>query len=150
MLEIMFTRASGGGLTDRFAYLRLTGLILIWAANWPLTKGVLGYISPFDFVFWRFWGAIVIMAAMTVARRQSLLPANGERTRLAVIGIVQIAFCMGLGTLGLTYVGAGRAAVLMYTMQLWALPIGWLVNDERITRMALIGGLAVFLASCSL
>jgi drug/metabolite transporter (DMT)-like permease len=33
----------------------------------------------------------------------------------------------------------------MYTMQLWALPIGRLVNDERITRMALLGGLAVSL-----
>jgi drug/metabolite transporter (DMT)-like permease len=140
----MFTNASARRLMGRFVYLQLAGLVLVWAVNWPLTKSVLGYISPSSFLLWRFRGAVVVMTAMMVARRECLLPVSGERVRLAIIGILQIGLCAGFATLGLAYVGAGRVAVLIYTMQLWALPLGWLVAGERITRMAMIGGVTVF------
>jgi drug/metabolite transporter (DMT)-like permease len=119
-------------------------MILIWATNWSLIKIIFYYISPSSFALWRFCGAPVIMAAVTLAQRESLLPASGERSRLAIIGILQIALCLGISTFGLAYVAAGRAAVLMYTMQLWVLPLGWLVAGERISRTAALGGLAVF------
>ena len=128
----------------RFLYLQLAGLILGWALNWPLTKTILGYISPASFLLWRFSGAIVIMTAIMIARREPLLPVPGERTRLAVIGIFQMGLCAGLVTSALPYLGAGRASVLVYTMQLWALPLGWLVAGERITRIGVLGGMAVF------
>jgi drug/metabolite transporter (DMT)-like permease len=131
-------------MNGRFVYLRLMVLVLIWAANWSLVKTIFDYISPSSFVLWRFCGAPVVLAAIMLARRQRLLPARDERTRLAIIGILQIALCLGISTLGLGYVGAGRAAVLMYTMQLWVLPLGWMLAGERITRMALIGALGIF------
>lgn len=130
--------------TGRFLYLQLAGLILIWALNWPLTKIALRYISPSSFLFWRFSGAIVIMTAIMIAGRKSLVPVMGERTRLAIVGIFQMGLCAGLVTFALPYLGAGRASVLVYTMQLWALPLGWLVAGERITRIGLLGGIAVF------
>jgi drug/metabolite transporter (DMT)-like permease len=144
VLTRVSTKPLKEGTIGRFVYLRLAVLILLWSANWSLTKSVLSYISPSSFVLWRFCGAAVIMAAITIARRQSLLPASGERTRLAVIGILQIALCLGISTFGLAYVGAGRAAVLLYTMQLWSLPLGWLIAGERVSGMGLLGGLAVF------
>ncbi len=140
----MSATGSSERLRGGVVYLRLAVLVLIWAANWSLTKSVLSDISPSSFVLWRFVGAAVIMTAITAARRQSLLPVSGERVPLAIIGILQIGLCLGISVFGLAYVGAGRAAVLMYTMQLWALPLGWLVAGEGVTRMAMAGGLAVF------
>ena len=77
--------------------------------------------------------------------RQSLLPVRGERLPLALIGIVQIAGSQFFSTVGLQYVAAGRTVVLLYTMQLWALPLGWLINRERISLRALCGGAVGFL-----
>jgi drug/metabolite transporter (DMT)-like permease len=69
---------------------------------------------------------------------------SNRSTALAVAGIFQFVLCSGFATFGVSYVGAGRTAVLIYTMQLWALPLGWLVAGERITRIAMVGGVTVF------
>jgi drug/metabolite transporter (DMT)-like permease len=144
MLTIMFTSVPKQSVGGRLVYLWLAILILIWAANWSLVKSIFGYISPPTFILWRFCGAPLVMTAIMLASRQPMLPASGERTPLAIIGILQIALCLGISTFGLSYVGAGRAAVLMYTMQLWVLPLGWLIAGERITGKAIFGGVAIF------
>jgi drug/metabolite transporter (DMT)-like permease len=126
-----------------YVYLRLSVLVVIWAANWTLIKSAYRFISPSSFVFWRFCGAAVVMAAMTLASRQQLMPVAGERVRMAIIGILQIGLCLAVSSFGLAYVGPGRAAVLIYTMQLWALPLGWLLAHERVSRLSLLGGIVV-------
>jgi drug/metabolite transporter (DMT)-like permease len=126
-----------------FVYARLGVLILFWAANWTLIKGAYRFMSPASFVLWRFCGAAVVMAVMTAASRQPLVPRKGERFWMAVIGILQIGLCLGVSAFGLAYVGPGRAAVLIYTMQLWALPLGWLIAGERVSRLSLLGGIVV-------
>ena len=126
-----------------FVYARLCVLILFWAANWTLIKSAYRFISPPSFVLWRFCGAAVVMGVMTLASRQPLIPRAGERFWMAVIGILQIGLCLGVSAFGLAYLGPGRAAVLIYTMQLWALPLGWLINGERVSRLSLAGGVVV-------
>jgi drug/metabolite transporter (DMT)-like permease len=121
-------------------YAGLGGAVLIWAANWAMTKSVLHDISPVSFVAYRFLTAAPFMAALTILIRQALLPVRGERLPLALIGIVQIAGSQCFSTVGLQYVAAGRTVVLMYTMQLWALPLGWLINRDRASLPALCGG----------
>ena len=124
----------------RSIYVQLGGAVLIWAANWAMTKSVLHDISPVSFVAYRFLTAAPFMAALTILIRQALLPVRGERLPLALIGIVQIAGSQCFSTVGLQYVAAGRTVVLMYTMQLWALPLGWLINRDRVSLPALCGG----------
>jgi len=76
--------------------------------------------------------------------RQPILPARGERLGMAAIGVLQVAGLIGLGTIALQYTTVGRGTVLTYTMQLWALPIGWLITREPIKPLALAGGLVGF------
>ncbi|MGD0975259.1 MAG: DMT family transporter [Candidatus Korobacteraceae bacterium] len=128
----------------RSIYVQLGGAVLIWAANWAMTKSVLHDISTVSFVAYRFLTAAPFMAALTIPMRQSLLPLRGERLPLALIGIVQIAGSQFFSTVGLQYVAAGRTVVLLYTMQLWALPLGWLINRDRISLPALWGGVVGF------
>ena len=125
-------------------YLQLMSTVLLWGFNWTLTKGVLHDISPVNFVAFRFGGAVFAMAALTLAMRGSLLPAAGERLYLAILGAVQMGGSQFFSTVALNYVGAGRTIVLLYTLQLWALPLSWLVNRERLTARALCGGLLGF------
>jgi drug/metabolite transporter (DMT)-like permease len=125
-------------------YIELAILVIIWAANWPLTKAVLPDMSPVLFTTLRFIGAALIMAILALPMRQPLLPCPGERVKLALIGIIQIAGMLGFGTFGLQFVGPGRAAVLIYTMQLWALLLGWLIARDPITPKALLGALVGF------
>jgi drug/metabolite transporter (DMT)-like permease len=126
-------------------YVQLGLAVLIWAANWAMTKSVLGNISSVSFVAYRFLTAAPFMAVVTIFMRGSLLPVRGERLPLALIGIVQLAACQFLSTVGLQYVTAGRTVVLLYSMQLWALPLGWLVNREHISLRAMGGGTLGFL-----
>jgi len=126
-------------------YLQLGGAVLVWGANWAMTKSVLPNISPENFVAIRFLSAVPFIAVLAITMRQSLLPVRGERLPLAIIGIVQIAAGNFLCTVGLQYVGAGRSVVLFYTMQLWALPLGWLINRDRAGWRAMCGGAIGFL-----
>jgi drug/metabolite transporter (DMT)-like permease len=125
-------------------YLLLGLTILFWAANWLLNKHILAQISPLSFNVLRFAGAAAVMAALSLAMRVPLVPVPGERVPMGIIGLFQVAALLELGTVGLQWVGPGRATVLAYTMQLWALPLGWLIARDRVRPMALLGGLIGF------
>ncbi len=130
----------------RATYLRLSGFIIFWAVNWLLMKEVLAFVSPpFFFTVIRLVGASIMMLVISLIIREPLLPRVGERLLLAFVGIFQVAGMLGFAVTGLQYVGAGRAAVLVYTFPLWALPLGWILAHERITAGGLAGGMVGFL-----
>ena len=119
----------------------LAVVVLSWGSNYVFMKLALPSIAPLGFVALRVAGTAVVVAGFLALARQELLPIRSERVPLAIIGLLQVAGTLGLAILGLRYVSAGRAAVLVYTMQLWAMPLGyWLVGD-RITRWQIIGGI---------
>ena len=125
-------------------YLQLVIMVLIWGIGWTITKPALRNISSVNFAAFRFAGAVVILAGLMLAIRNRLLPAAGERLPLGVIGAVQIGGSQLLSTLALFYVGAGRAVVLLYSLQLWALPLSWMINRERLGWRAILGGVIGF------
>ena len=121
-------------------WLQLAGIVLFWAANWPLIKLVLPDIGPLSFTALRFAGAALMMALLARTLRVPFRPARHERAMLAVTGLLQMGVMLGLAAVGLQYVPPGRAAVLVYTMSLWALPLGWWLARERPTPTQLGGG----------
>lgn len=125
-------------------YLQLLAMVLIWGLVWPIIKPALRDLPPVNFVAVRFGGAAILMAALTVAMRQRLLPAAEERRPLALLGAIQMAGSQLLSTVALYYVPAGRTVVLLYSVQLWALPLSWLLNGERISWRAIAGGVIGF------
>jgi drug/metabolite transporter (DMT)-like permease len=123
---------------------RLAGIVVVWAANWLLIKRILGDIGPLDFTALRLLGAALVIGALSPVFRSALLPPVRERAALALIGVLQIGGVLGLAAIGLQYVAAGRAAVLTYTLQLWALPLGWLIAGDRPGPLAIAGGMLAF------
>jgi len=125
-------------------YAQLAGAVLFWSTNWLLIKAVLPDIGPFTFNALRFAGSALLLAALLPVLGAPVLPVHGERGGLAVNGVLQIAAMLGLSSLGLLVVPPGRAAVLAYTMQLWALPLAVLIAGEWPSGQRILGGLLAF------
>lgn len=148
MADQAMPRAAAGqgpvGGPGTVVYAQLAGIVLFWGANWPLMKLALSEIGPLTFCLLRFAGAAAVLALLSRVLRFPLLPPPGERWPLALVGLLQIAGMLDLSSIALRVVPPGRAAVLAYTMQMWALPLGVLLAGERFTRGRVIGALLTF------
>ncbi len=131
----------------RGAVLALLATILIWAYSWVVMKQVLQHAGPFDFAALRYvLGALLLFGAL-LATRQSLRPPPLLPT--ALIGLCQTAAFQGLGQWALVNGGAGRIALLAYTMPFWAVLLAWVILQERLTPRRWLGlGLAAMGLVC--
>jgi drug/metabolite transporter (DMT)-like permease len=130
----------------------LSGVVLLWSVNIILVKAALPDIPPFALTSLRFAGAVGVFAVVAWVLRIPIVPIPGERIKLAAIGMVQIGLVTALTAVGLSYLPAGRATIVIYTMQIWALPLGYWITNDGLTRARVIGvavasvGLAMFLS----
>jgi drug/metabolite transporter (DMT)-like permease len=125
----------------RGAELALLATILIWAYSWVVMKQVLQHAGPFDFAALRYVLGALLLFGVLLATRQSLRPPPLLPT--AMIGLCQTAAFQGLGQWALVNGGAGRIALLAYTMPFWAVLLAWLILSERLTLRRWLGlGLA--------
>ncbi len=121
----------------RGAVAAMFATILIWAYSWIVMKQVLQHAGPFQFSALRYTlGALVLFGALA-ATRQSLRPPPILPT--ALIGLCQTAAFQGLGQWALVEGGAGRVALLAYTMPFWAVLLAWAVLREKPTVRHWIG-----------
>src|ERR1700739_552877 len=70
------------------------------------------------------------------------MPAPGERSRLAAIGLLQGAGLTILLTLSLVWIESTHTILLMYTKPLWALLLSVLLLGERFS-LASVAGIAL-------
>lgn len=130
----------GAAERPRIVYLYLAVVVLTWAGNWPLMKLALADAPPLTFVLIRMIGTLGLLIPALLAFRSPLLPARGERGGLFLVGLFQVAGFMLFSIIGLSIVPAGRAIVLGYTMPLWAIPIEFWLEPNRLGRAQLVGG----------
>jgi drug/metabolite transporter (DMT)-like permease len=110
-----------------------------WGLNWPVLKFVIGEWPPFTFRFLSGLGGAALMFALAASRRERLLPPRGLWGRLALAGILNITSFAGLGTLALLWLNASEAAIIAYTMPIWASLLAWPVLGERPTGTRIAG-----------
>ncbi|WP_300616008.1 DMT family transporter [Dokdonella sp.] len=103
--------------------------ILIWSYNWVVMKQVLAWIGPFDFSALRFVFGTLVLFALMLARGQSLRPPPLGQTIL--IGLAQTAGFQALVQWALVDGGAGRTALLAYTMPFWVVLLAWWLLADR-------------------
>lgn len=103
--------------------------ILIWSYNWVVMKQVLSWIGPFDFSALRFVFGTLVLFALMLARGQSLRPPPLGQTIL--IGLAQTAGFQALVQWALVDGGAGRTALLAYTMPFWVVLLAWWLLADR-------------------
>lgn len=113
----------------RTALVALGLLTVIWSYNWIVMKQALSYAGPFEFSALRYvFGTGVLFAALLL-RREPLRPPPLLPT--ALIGLAQTMGFQILVQSALVAGGAGKTALLAYTMPFWVVLFAWWVFGER-------------------
>jgi drug/metabolite transporter (DMT)-like permease len=127
----------------------LAALTFAWGFNWTAMKVALAEVPPWTFrSFCLGLGSAVLFAALR-SGGQSLAVPRGQRARLAVLALLNITSWNMLVAFGVAMIPSGRAAILAYTMPVWAIPLSVWLLGERLTRRKL-AGLALGLAALAL
>lgn len=105
-------------------------LAVIWGYNWVVMKSALDYAGPFQFAAMRtFFGALVLFLVLYVTRRSMKLIAFPT---MLVLGVLQNVGFTGVLMWALVEGGAGKTAVLTYTMPFWTMLLAWPLLSERV------------------
>jgi drug/metabolite transporter (DMT)-like permease len=125
------------------AYFALAGLALLWGYNWVVMKIAVQYAPPIEFAALRMLLGAAVLFAVLLVTRKSLRPQRPWP--FFWIGLFQSGGFVALATWAVLIAGAGKVAVLSYTMPLWVAIAGWPLLGERL-RAAQIAALAIALA----
>ena len=118
---------------------RLAGLLLLlttsvgWGLNWPVTKRLLAELPPLTLRGGTGLIGAVLIAGVAVAFRQNLRVPRDQWLRLVILSILNVTSWMALMGLALLWLPASEAAVLAYTMPVWASVLAWPILGERIS-----------------
>ena len=129
----------------RPALVALGVLTLVWSYNWIVMKQALQFSGPFTFSALRYAFGSVVLFAVLLLRGESLRPPPLLPT--ALIGLAQTFGFQLLVQSALVIGGAGKTALLAYTMPFWVVLVGWFAFGQR-PDARLAAGLCV--AACGL
>jgi drug/metabolite transporter (DMT)-like permease len=131
----------------------LAALTLAWGINWSVMKTVLTEMPPMHFrSLCLLFGAAGLFALAALSGLRIRVPA-GQWPRLVLIALVNVGGWNVFVIYGIPLMASGRAAILGYTMPLWAIIFSGLVLGDRLSaRRALglalgMGGMLLLLGS---
>jgi len=110
--------------------LALSVMSLIWGYNWVVMKEGLQFCGPFDFAALRVFFACICLFGILLWKRRDIAPRQVKLTVL--VGVLSTTLGLGLPMWALVYGGAGKTAILLYTMPFWAMLFAWPILGERI------------------
>ena len=110
-----------------------------WGFNWPVTKFLLGELPPLTLRGVTGVIGALLLAALALIRRQSLKVPREIWPRLVIAAILNVTGWMVLMGLALLWLPASEAALIAYTMPVWASLIAWPVLGERPTLLRTLG-----------
>jgi drug/metabolite transporter (DMT)-like permease len=132
-------------------FLLLAGLTLFWGANWPFMKIALTELPVWWFRAGCLWFGglgLVLIARLSGLSLRVPVVQRGPLLLCALFNVVGWHLSSGYG---ISLMPAGRAAIIAFTMPVWASLLGGFLLDEAITKAKLIGlalgmsGLAVLI-----
>jgi drug/metabolite transporter (DMT)-like permease len=115
-----------------------------WGFNWPVTKFLLGELPPLTLRGSTGVIGAALLAALAVLRGQSLHVPRALWPRLALAAALNVGAWMVLMGLALLWLPASEAALIAYTMPVWASLIAWPVLGERPTVLRAIALVMAF------
>jgi drug/metabolite transporter (DMT)-like permease len=132
-------------------YVLLAALTIFWGCNWPAMK-----IALTELPVWWFRSACLIVGGtllLLIARvsGQGLGVPGPERTPLLFCTVFNVIGWHLCSAYGISLMPAGRAAIIAFTMPVWAAFLGSVILGEAVTRGKLWGlllgvaGLAVLI-----
>ncbi len=117
----------------------LAFLTLAWGVNWPVMKvGVTGF-PPMSFRVLCMIGGVPLVGVMARIARVPLRVPRRDWFELFGLVLTNMVLWMILSTYGVMLLSSGRAAILGYTMPIWATLIGIVLYGESPSLRLWIG-----------
>ncbi|PIT00452.1 multidrug DMT transporter permease [Bradyrhizobium nitroreducens] len=121
-----------------------------WGFNWPVTKFLIGELPPLTLRGVTGVLGAILLALLALVRRQSLRVEPGIWPRLLTAAVLNVTGWMVLMGLALLWLPASEAALIAYTMPVWASIIAWPVLGERPTVLRTLGLVMAFVGLASI
>ena len=102
-----------------------------WGFNWPITKYLLSELPPLTLRGTTGVIGACLLAALALARGQSLKVPTRMLPRLMLAALLNVTGWMVLMGLALLWLPASEAALIAYTMPVWASMLAWPLLGER-------------------
>jgi drug/metabolite transporter (DMT)-like permease len=143
--ERVVAAAARADALPRSGILLLIALTLTWGINWPMMKLALEGVQPWAFRSMCLMVGGSSLLLLTAASGRSIRLPVGRLLPLALVSVFNITAWHLLSAYALLNTGSGRAAIIGYTMPLWAAPLSVLLLGARLTLrqvLALLLGMA--------
>ena len=129
---------------DSIGLLLLSVTSIGWGLNWPAMKFLLTEWPPLTAR--GVTGVIggLLLALLALAKGQSLAVPREQWPRLAGLSFLNVTMWMALMGLALLWLPASEAAVMAYTMPVWASVLAWLILGERLSLQRVLAMLLAF------
>lgn len=129
------------------ALLLLAILTLLWGTNWPLFPLATREVSVWTFRAVSVWIAGGVLLAVAALRGQRLAIPRAHWGTVVAAALCYLVVWNVASTYAAVLIPSGQAAILGFTMPLWAALIAWLAWGQRPTQRLLaalaLGGAAV-------
>jgi drug/metabolite transporter (DMT)-like permease len=130
-----------------FAFLAVTAFA--WGLNWPVMKALMADWPPYTVRIFAAAAAVAVLLGIGLLQGERLLPRRGQWGRLFVFGTLNIGAWSVVAPLSLFWLDAAEAAIIAYTMPVWATVLAWPILGERPTT-GRIAGLVLGIAGVTL
>jgi drug/metabolite transporter (DMT)-like permease len=142
MTESTPTKARAQLAPAGLAFLAITSIC--WGFNWPAMKFLIGELPVLTLRGSSGVIGAVLLAALALLRGQSLKVPRAMWGRLALAAFLNVTGWMVLMGLALLWLPASEAALVAYTMPVWASLLAWPVLGERPTVLRTLALILAF------
>jgi drug/metabolite transporter (DMT)-like permease len=118
--------------THFLAFVGLVLITLIWSYNWIAMKAAMRYMGVFDFTALRCVLGPLLLLAILKIRGRGMKPPPLKGT--LAMALLQTCGMLGLSQWALMSGGAGKVAMLTYTMPFWVVLLAALMLGERMRK----------------
>lgn len=119
-------------------YLLILGIGIFWGFNWPAVKIALGELPPFTLRSMGLSSGGLLLLTLARLRGASLAVPVAERLPLAIAGLLSVAGFNLFAAFGQLHMATSRAAIVAFTMPVWASLLAVLFLGERLDRRRLL------------
>ncbi len=118
--------------TRRRALVAVPLIAVLWGLNWPAVRTVLGEVAPWTLRTMGMGLGASLLIAIAIARGQTLAVRRDHWPRLIVAGLLSVAGFNLLVAFAQLAGSTSRAAIVTYTMPVWAVLLARMVLGERL------------------
>jgi drug/metabolite transporter (DMT)-like permease len=115
-----------------------------WGFNWPITKYLLSELPPLTLRGTTGLVGASLLALLAILRGQRLRVPRELWPRLVLAALLNVSGWMALMGLALLWLPASEAALIAYTMPVWASILAWPILGERPNLLRIVSLLMAF------